>query len=188
MLFRSKRDFVQSFENKHSISYFKSNFSIPIELTQHSNSGSSHSGPYVLGYCGPRNSFPKTYENNTMYAALNQYFEKVFLGIYQWNHFEAPVIYFSPTNGFSRFFCYQVTDVKLSAEFWTHLFRFRIKQSSYPHWAVLEFSSPIQSWSFEFMLVQTSEKSKQSNLDDSGFTCLALLCTDLETHLLEYRQ
>lgn len=186
-----KRPFLRQYDPLHSIAFCRLPGGVALELTQHSAPLARGGSPFQLLANGPLpHSDPWDGEEPPMGADI----WSAALGVQQpqaavWRPFEAQYWYV-PRRDEAAPAMFQtlgvpVGDLHSAVAFWSGALGFRPVDrdaSEEARWARLRLRSPIPAWGLDVLLAQGPSRAEPC-LDDSGFPCLALLCSNMNHDL-----
>lgn len=178
---------LRTYRPFHDIAYCQKPDSISIELTQHSSPLTESASFYQVHFAtkpqdcsnGIKSPLPSSLWQSSLQIQSPQF------GI--WNPFKSEVWYESastlPATRSILGIALQVRNLGDSYQFWTEGLGCRpISQGNTndQNWAVVSIVSPVPAWSLKIVLVESRLPAKKPFLDDSGFSCLALITNNLK--------
>lgn len=184
----SKRPFLGSYRDTHSIAYCGVEAGVAVELVNH-GTASGWRGPYEVMVAGrpPPSSTASDREKD-----WDAVWESA-LGIGGVTCVTLPTTRAplwcsdeSSTQAGVRAVGLSVSDVNRSASFWSDGAGFRPSaegEAGGRKWARLTLQAPVPSWSLDVVLVEDGGGWHSVPLDALGFSCLALLSTGIERDL-----
>jgi hypothetical protein len=180
-----KRPFMTLYEPYHSIAYCQAAEGISIELTQHSNPLADGASSYQVLLSGtfsdtvPFNGRLSSALGEVWYEALHH--ARAEAGLWRPLHAQA---WFTSGRAEAgplriRALMLQVKSLSVSENFWikgigTSLVK-RGRTGNGRLWTHIAFSSPVRAWSADLLLVENPGIRHFRNIDEAGFSCLALL-------------
>lgn len=191
---RSKMPFLREFKPQHDIVYLKSDKSISIELTKHSRNLAGNplqmdANVLFSGKCPGtvlninNNMFVKKIIRGSWGKPYNYPVLDVRLDPFMTNVYWIPS-YNDEENSYIKKFILEVFDFEGAIEFWTKGLGFnvlKVSETDERRWATVEFPSVVQSWKLKVLIVENEKViDKIRYLDDTGFTSICLLTTNIE--------
>lgn len=188
---REKRRFLRQSTNSHSAVFLRSTGGVSVELIDHHGELNEYQAPYQVFFGTPENPSADTEAGDTGlvgralgealgYEIVKHTIPELGLSCFQ------PQTETDMAPGISLV-ALECGNLAFSSTFWRDGLGFHtaaVSEGKTIPWCLLEFLALMPAWSLKVLLVETGETSTgQAFIDDSGWTCVSFVVTDIESTL-----
>ncbi|OVE76888.1 hypothetical protein BVX98_04270 [bacterium F11] len=183
-----KKKFLNFYQKGHSLALLTKDRGIPIELIDHGSEPKEGPSNYEVHWTGNLDQWSLNHEEDEKLARIwkdSGISKNSILGV--WSHLKIPFWWEKDSDSSKmiiRSLLIRTDRFEESRDFWEKGLGFKMDTQSNSgkqgKWLRLKFYAPISSWSTEMVLVDQKKEIAPVKLDNSGFSCLAFITTQLE--------